>query len=477
VTASLLQFHELKPVISGAQTLPGRFVLWAAGCALLDWHGVDRSMLAAFTLVLLFPRQRRIWLGLAALGAITTLFLPRDVLSLANLAGSLRAVGAERWIGYGASTAVAGGAVLLLMWAAIRFDRLPEVVRGRPVLWLHLLAGVALAAGYHYSIGVLLFAPFLVWRASYLLRSAAAGRVAGTGLKDHLFYLVPIFGGSNTPFGKGLDYLGRCEARDSEAIARSLLAGLRLLALAAILRLLLDLLLAGVHGVARTRFRDSLADWSLDFPLLGDMLADPGNPGFAVGWVAVYLELIRATTQLAIFGHVVVGSLRVLGFNVFRNTYKPLYATSIVEFWNRFYYYFKELLVEMFFYPAFYRSGWAGPRLRMLIAVLAAAFVGNAYFHLLREYEPVLAGDWRAAAHYWIPRLIYCFLLALGIWLSMLRQQALRRQVARPSGRLMRLRGMAGVWTFFGLLHVWVVEPAAADAARRWAFLRSLAGL
>jgi D-alanyl-lipoteichoic acid acyltransferase DltB (MBOAT superfamily) len=219
-----------------------------------------------------------------------------------------------------------------------------------------------------------------------------------------------------------------------------------------------------------------LAPWSLDLPMLSDVLAKPGNPGIAMGWLGIYLELVRATTRLAVFGHVIVGSLRLLGFNVFRNTYKPLFATSIVEFWNRFYYYFKELLVEMFFYPAFYRSGWAGPRLRVLVAVFAAAFAGNAYFHLLRDHEPVLAGDWPAVVTYWVPRLIYCLLLSLGIWLSMLRQQELRRRAGPPAGWIVRLRGMAGVWTFFGLLHVWLVEPPVADATRRWSFFQSLAG-
>jgi len=476
VTASLLQFHELKPVVAGAQTVAGRFALWVAGCALL-WHlNVDPPMLAAFTLALVFPQHRRVLLALAALGLIAVRFLPRDVIALAHLADSLREVGGERWLEYAASTAIAGAAVLLLTWAAIRFDRLPEAVRRRPLAWLHGIAGIALVAGAWWHVEVLLLAPFLLWRASYMLKSAANGRAAGTKFQDHLFYLVPVFGGSNTPFGKGLEYLGRCEARDAEAMARSVLAGIRLLALAIVLDVLLAMMLAVVHGRGDTMFRASLAQWSLGMPMLGEVLAAPGNPGIARGWLGVYLELIHTTTRLAVFGHIVIGSLRLLGFNAFRNTYKPLLATSIVEFWNRFYYYFKELLVEMFFYPAFYRSGWASPRLRMLIAVFAAAFAGNAYFHLLRDYEPVLAGDWPAVVTYWVPRLTYCFLLAFGIWLSMMRQQELRRQAVGRSGWLVRLRGMAGVWTFFGLLHVWLVEPPVADAARRVSFFKSLVG-
>jgi hypothetical protein len=58
----------------------------------------------------------------------------------------------------------------------------------------------------------------------------------------------------------------------------------------------------------------------------------------------------------------------------------------------------------------------------------------------------------------------------------MLRQQKLRRRPARPVGLAMKLGGIAGVWTFFGLLHVWVVEPPVAYAVRRLSFFRSLVG-
>ena len=476
MTPGLLQFHERPTLIAGAQSVAGRVALWAAGCALLAWHHVDLPMLAAFTLVLVFPGHRRAILALAALGLLAVRFLPRDVISLRHLADSLAAVGAGRWIEYAASTALATGIVLLLVLAAIRFDRLPGVVRRHPLLGLHVLACAALVGGVWWRVEVLVLAPYLLWRASYLVKTAAAGRAAATTFKDHLFYLVPVFGGTNTPFGKGFEYLSRCEARDAAAAARSQLAGLRLLVLAAALELLLEAMMAVVHGQTGDRFGARLAGFTLGIPTLAEVLARPGNPGVALGWLGVYLELIRTTTRLAIYGHVIVGALRLLGFNVFRNTYKPLLATSIVEFWNRFYYYFKELLVEMFFYPAFYRSGWAGPRLRMLVAVFAAAFAGNAYFHLLRDHESVLAGDWPAVVTYWIPRLCYCFLLALGIWLSMLRQQELRKRQNPPAGRWARLRGIAGVWTFFGLVHVWLVEPPVAGFARRASFLLSLAG-
>ena len=74
--------------------------------------------------------------------------------------------------------------------------------------------------------------PFLLWRIGYMLMSGQRGRIAGTRFSDHLLYLYPVYGGTNTPYGKGIDHLARHEAQTDEALARSQLAGLKLLALA-----------------------------------------------------------------------------------------------------------------------------------------------------------------------------------------------------------------------------------------------------
>ena len=80
--------------------------------------------------------------------------------------------------------------------------------------------------------GLAIQLPFFLWRVGYLLISGKRGKVAGTRFRDHLMYFWPFYGGANTPYGKGLDYLSRHEAKDEEALARSQLAGIRLLILA-----------------------------------------------------------------------------------------------------------------------------------------------------------------------------------------------------------------------------------------------------
>ncbi len=88
---------------------------------------------------------------------------------------------------------------------------------------------------------------------------------------------------------------------------------------------------------------------------------------------------------LSIWGHIIIATCRMAGFKALRNTWSPLQSKTIAEFWNRYYYYFKELLVEFFFYPTFLRFFKTKPRLRMFMATMAAAGLGNMLYHFFRD--------------------------------------------------------------------------------------------
>ena len=125
-------------------------------------------------------------------------------------------------------------------------------------------------------------------------------------------------------------------------------------------------------------------------PLLRELIDQGSHAPRLASWASIYCELVYQVLSHAIRGLKIVAALRFCGFNVFRNTYKPLLAESIVEFWNRYYYYFKELMANFFFTPTFMQLGrslqkW--PNLRLFVAVFAAAFVGNMYYHVIRDIE------------------------------------------------------------------------------------------
>lgn len=359
-------------------------------------------------------------------------------------------------------------AFVLVGWlAAKRFASLPLFVRRHPQICLHAILWSLLVVAWIGKPGdgwlrTLLFGcifalPFLLWRVGYMMFTAQRGKIAGTKITDHFFYIFPYWGGSDTPYGKGFDYLAANEARDETALAKSQLAGLKCFVLAALWAVTKIFLVATVFvkgGVPRMEVA----------------LANPELFPIWIRWMAVYLELIWTVLSVAVTGHLIIGWLRFFGFHVFRSTYKPLLSESIIEFWNRYYYYFKELLVNFFFYPIFTRHFKGAPRLRVFAAVFAAAFVGNMYYHWLRLDTELALGDFRGMWAVLEPRFFYCFLLAVGISVSMVREQKrLKGKLTRSIGR--RAVAIFGVWTFFGIIHIWALRAPASFMVRTKFFL------
>ncbi len=440
---------------------------------LLYWHQTGYLPLLAVSGVMLFPGRRRILLSLASVGVVFNIlfnWLNGDIALRPDASWSAASWSWASWLELIAMLAVVMASLGLAVAVARRFEQLPGLLRRFPLLALHAAVWMVLIVATVSGINALMMASTPIWRVSYLLTQAQRGRTANTRFRDHLLYLVPLYGGSPTPMGKGLEYLSRHEANDAQSIARSQLAGLKLLILALVWGAVLNLMSGVVYAEQDVGLWREIFDWSLNLPTLKDWVGGTSMPSVAAMVASIYFELIRSVLNVAVTGHIIIGTLRIVGFNVFRNTYKPLLAESIVEFWNRYYFYFKELLVDFFFYPTYLRCTWAPPRLRMFLAVFAAAFAGNMYYHILAHPQTVLAVDAVAFWTQWGPRFVYCLLLALGIWVSMLRQQARRKEGARHS-RVARIRAIAGVWTFFALIQIFNISAGQATISDRIARL------
>jgi hypothetical protein len=443
----LIQFHEDPTVISAWMSLAAPALTW------------------------LTPARRRSLLVIGAVWVVFEYLLP----SLVGVAQSSKAI----------PVAIRSLSVILILMAflwgcyrlALRFSALPPFIRRNPQLCLHavfwgllVLLWTTSSGGVAWRLvvaGVVIMLPFFLWRLGYLLSSAQRGRVAGTRFRDHMFYLWPIWGGSNTPFGKGLDYLARSEAKDEESLARAQLAGLRLFVLAGIWYACLAIMNGLVFGV-NNAVRMAAGGITLGVPRL-DALIDQGKvASIPMAWAAVYCDLFRDVLHRAANGHVIIGILRLFGFYVFRNTYKPLLSESVVGFWNRYYYYFKEIMADFFFFPTFARWFRKRPVVRLFAAVFMAAFVGNMYYHLIRMGEELAKADFQTIWLSLHARLFYCFLLAAGIFISMLREQ---KRTRKSRGIARRAMAIFGVWTMFALIGIWNEKCTATFLPKTWFFL------
>jgi hypothetical protein len=478
--------HRNARVVARAGTGLGQVGVWLLATLLLLPYDLRIASLVAPLLgvTLLKPALRNTILSLGAVFVLYETVVERQSRYSRPLdGGGLSAVIAAMAL---------GGVLLYLFYLAARYYRqLPPLVQRSPQACLHLFVWCALAAAWfglpdsslapsalRLTIACL---PFLVWRCGYMLLAGRRGRVASSGFQDHLFYLCPAYGGTHVPFGKGHDYLSESGARSAEGRARAQLAGIKLLVLAWIWKGTLVAIAGVLYGDVDNVVSEWLGGHSLGLSRLTAVIADSPGAGDSVAgaWLILFAELVRRTLSLAVTGHIIIGCLRLFGFNVFRNTYKPLLSQSIVDFWNRFHYYFKELLVEFFFFPTYLSWFKRRPKLRLLTATMAAAFFGNVYYHALRDLPALASGGVSGAWGLLAPRIFYGLLLAVGIYVSMLRQQKLRgkdRVESRRWSWILQLRRIAGVWLFYSIIHIWNVGPQGLTFGQRTAFFLSLFG-
>jgi hypothetical protein len=410
--ASFLRGFRLIPrletypaVLSFAQTIPGKLALLGIfGVGLWYTHPRWWALIFLLAVITALPQYRRIMLTCGTLlWTFGAAWRSADRLLLADI-----------------------GAVLilaaLLFWSATRF---PDSYFGRrPVACL--LAGLAfvvLLASYLPRGGqfralswefLAVFATY-VWFIAYSLLDSRSKSSDPFSLQ--LGTYRPFWGSTNTPFVKGAAYLRRIEAQNPEQLAIAQLKGLKLLAWSIVLDLLMGKIFAPVvHGC-------------LGIPLYTQLFALSVQRApfpWYLAWGSLIANFLERLASLAIVGHQIVAACRMAGFLALRNTYRPLEAYSIAEFWNRYYYYFKELLVDCFFYPTFMRYFKGRGQWRLFAATFAAAGFGNAFFHFFRDLHYIQElGFCRALAgfHTYI---FYTTVLSLGIGISQVRKRGPR---------------------------------------------------
>jgi len=333
---------------------------------------------------------------------------------------------------------------LLTLWPRLAggaLARFPTTVLIAAVFGLAIAAQSPVAAGLPrvllWSL-LLAFQPYL-WFLAYAL--ADRHMLTDRPLWQHLGVFHPFWGSSMTPFGKGLSYLDRYEAKTAADLAVTQLKGLKLacwtLILAASLRAF-GLTVHGMLGVPR-----------FERVFLGfvDGVPEPRS----LCWAGLAAFFVEDVLTMTVWGGAIVSCARLAGFRLLRNTYRPLEARTLAEFWNRYYFFYKELLVDHFFYPTFFRWFRKNKTLRVFFATFMAACVGNLLFHFIRDIRFVAQLGWWQAVSGDASHAFYTLLLALGVGISQARGQSRER-----TGGWLRGRLLPCLWVvlFFCVLHV-----------------------
>ena len=347
-----------------------------------------------------------------------------------------------------------------MRWPQSRFGRRPIAFLLTGFTALILLACAATPPFLQYSIlwslvGVM---ASYVWFIAYALIDRTS--LPARDLTLELASFRPLWGSTTTPFPKGAAYLRRIEAQNPEQLAIVQLKGLKLLAWATMLAVVQNFWIACFHSY-------------LHIPTSAQAMAMSvhGMPvAWHLRWESLILAFFELVLAISIMGHRFIAICRMAGFNALRNTYRPFSSTTIVEFFDRFYYYFKELLVDLFFYPAFLRYWKGHKRLRMMFATFAAVFFGNGFFHFTRDWQIIRdLGLWKALVNYQT-MLFYNAILTAGLCISQLRKRG-----PRPVGFLRgHLLPAFGVGIFYCLLSVFEISERTYPLVEHLRFFESL---
>jgi hypothetical protein len=440
-------------LVSFGQTALGKAALIGAFAGGLLAIRLDSwmEMTGAVALVAYFPARRRLLVSAAALYWLFfhSTWLDRTFLRTIAKAEGQRTDWTLTLLVSGILATVF--CLLALFFHYVRARRVSLAAK-RPVLCLVTGYAAVLAAAGALPLGgmarllawsvIAVTAPYL-WYFAYALKDASAKTPDGAILQFGT--LRPFWGGTGVPYAKGAANLRRIETRNSKDLCITQLKAIKLLIWVFILQVALGALRVFVYG---ERF--------LGVPVLAAALHHAAVP-VHVAWASLIAHFAEAMLGITVSGNIIIACCRMAGFYALRNTYRPLESRTVAEFWNRYYYYFKELLVDFFFFPVFTRYFKKYRRLRVFAATMAAATVGNMVYHFLRDYQDVTAmGLWRALAGFQVYA-FYTTVLGLGIGISQWRSHG-RERSGGDAQWWRRALATAGVLSFFCLLAIFDQE-------------------
>jgi hypothetical protein len=300
------------------------------------------------------------------------------------------------------------------------------------------------------------------WFLAYALADQKAKDPTPNTTRLGLFH--PFWDGPPLPTGKGAAYLRKFEAKDDESLAVTRLKALKLVVWGA----MLTGLYLGLTDLINDRAGLPTLHRAMELYAAGTPI-----PAYEA-WPSLVVHYLLDIAFIAGWSHVVVAIVRMAGYAIPRNTARPLSARTLAEFWNRYYFYFKELLVDFFFFPAFLRYFKKQPKLRVAFATLCAASFGNVLFHFTWNLNLTLDYGLLGAIRHFESYGVYSLLLAGGLIVSQLRARK-----PKPEDGFLRYEVLPriGVGLFFCLVAVFNETPELFSMHERIAFFLSLFGV
>ena len=470
-----LAIDEREVLIAFAQTAQGRGLI-ALIALLAVWPHFGGWASAVAVAAAMAASLKAAWRNQILCAATWLTAFAATWLGENDTADNIASVLAQEQLPQLSAAILATGVLALLMLAASAMfywvRHAPQsLLAKRPLLTLLLLETAAcLVANLEFMQGlpraalwsaIFVFTPYL-WFLPYAIVDQRS-RTPGPMLFQ-LAILRPFWSPSYLSFNKGAAFLNKHLAKTPSDLAVTQLKAAKLLLWANVL-------------YAIRRALGFVFGEQLSIPGVGEAIdaLTAGQPyPLQVGWLAVIVSTARLSLQIALWAHLFVGIARLAGYRLPRGSWRPLESRTLMDYFNRFHYYFKEFLVDFFFVPTFFKVFRGHPRLRMFFATFMAAGVGNALWHFFRDIDLIATQGMAAALASYTSYAFYCVILATGVGLSQVRANLGKRPSATMIGRLY---SFFFVWSFVVCMHIFSDGSRNHPLDERISFLASLFGV
>jgi D-alanyl-lipoteichoic acid acyltransferase DltB (MBOAT superfamily) len=111
---------------------------------------------------------------------------------------------------------------------------------------------------------------------------------------------------------------------------------------------------------------------SVDVENLGDL---------AFYMLSTFLLYVRISGHF----HLIVGMLHLFGFNLPETHHRYFLASSFTDFWRRINIYWKDFMLKVFYYPAYFRLRSLGET-KALVLATTVVFIATWFLHLVQWF-------------------------------------------------------------------------------------------
>jgi len=454
-------------IVRFCATIPGKVCLLVLMALLVYPHSLAwQYFVGGAFLCMVFEKRRDIGLLLGAIMVVAgnPFWFDKDVISLiAQRQGLFDAdlLRALRYGGLGLFFAFALGSII----AARKFSEhalLRRPLTGMTFFWLGLLL-ILCGEIFTGPVQVFLWCFFIAFTGYFwfLALILSAQKKAAGPLTLNVALLQPFWTNYHLPFIRNPAAMQAFLASTGSELAITRIKGIKLLIWGCFVKVLL--IWVQEHVVYK---------YGVNFEILLPRFLNGEPIARYLGWIGLIVSFFEMNASIIIVCALLIGSARMAGFRLLRGTYRALEARSIAEFWNRYSYYFKEMLAELYFYPAFIRYFKNNKAARLVFATFSAAGFGNILFHFMVNIDHVAKHGLGQALVMFQNYVLYAVLLAAGISASQLRSKSFGKRTAAQV-----ITSFLTILAFYCFLHVFDDETGTYGLAQRFAFLFYMFGI